>query len=405
MKIAFVDNLQVGGGLSRFSLLLCKSLIELEDGIQIDYFIHCQNLKLVPELLSIKKVNVIVLNSTLPLNNAGKVILKLKSFLGIKTHINPVIDEIEKNVNEKYDVAFFPSAHMMERPNLKIPIVGTLHDFNWKYFFGRQIFSSDFVKKMDVEIVKWMQGGFTVCSAQDVVDEAKKLYPNVEKYPKVIHIAPVVVNTMVSELQSTEILSKLNINYPYIIFPGNFFPHKNHLNLFSAFYLLKQRAGFENYKLLLTGVNSEQVNYGVAEYRGVQLISVVKQDSDFDIRGLGYQSNEVIDVLIANAKLLVSPSIYEAICTPAMDAWNFGVPTAISDIAPFREHEKAWGVQSVYFDPMNPTDIADKLEACLNDYENTKKQGQISRDKMKAYGWGKVATSYLEVFKNAKENK
>ncbi len=405
MKIAFVDNLQVGGGLSRFSLLLCKSLIELEDGIQIDYFIHCQNLKLVPELLSIKKVNVIVLNSTLPLNNAGKVILKLKSFLGIKTHINPVIDEIEKNVNEKYDVAFFPSAHMMERPNLKIPIVGTLHDFNWKYFFGRQIFSSDFVKKMDVEIVKWMQGGFTVCSAQDVVDEAKKLYPNVEKYPKVIHIAPVVVNTMVSELQSTEILSKLNINYPYIIFPGNFFPHKNHLNLFSAFYLLKQRAGFENYKLLLTGVNSEQVNYGVAEYRGVQLISVVKQDSDFDIRGLGYQSNEVIDVLIANAKLLVSPSIYEAICTPAMDAWNFGVPTAISDIAPFREHEKAWGVQSVYFDPMNPTDIADKLEACLNDYENTKKQGQISRDKMKAYGWGKVATSYLEVFKNAIENK
>lgn len=405
MKIAFVDNLQVGGGLSRFSLLLCKSLIELDETIQIDYFIHSQNLKLVPELLSIKKVKVIVLQSTLSLNNIGKVFFKLKSFLGIKSIINPVIDEIEKSVNEKYDVAFFPSAHMMERPNLKIPIVGTLHDFNWKYFFGRQIFSSDFVKKMDFEIVKWMKGGFTVCSAQDVVDEAKKLYPNVEIYPKVIHIAPVVVNTKVSELQSNETLKKLNINYPYIIFPGNFFPHKNHLNLFTAFYLLKQRAGLENYKLLLTGVNSEQFNYGIAEYRGIQLISEVKQNSDFDVRGLGYQSNEVIDVLIANAKLLVSPSIYEAICTPAMDAWNFGVPTAISDIAPFREHEKAWGVQSVYFDPMNPTDIANKIEACLNDYENTKKQGQISRDKMKAYGWDKVATSYLEVFKNAIENK
>lgn len=405
MKIAFVDNLQVGGGLSRFSLLLCKSLIELDETIQIDYFIHSQNLKLVPELLSIKKINVIVLKSTLPLNNTGKVFFKLKSYLGIKSLSNPVIDEIQKSVNEKYNVAFFPSAHMMERPTLKIPIVGTLHDFNWKYFFGRQIFSSDFVKKMDVEIIKWMQGGFTVCSAQDVVDEAKKLYPNVELYPKVIHIAPVVVNKMVSELQSTEILNKLNINYPYIIFPGNFFPHKNHLNLFTAFYLLKQRAGFENYKLLLTGVNSEQVNYGVAEYRGVQLISEVKQISDFDVRGLGYQSNEVIDVLIANAKLLVSPSIYEAICTPAMDAWNFGVPTAISDIAPFKEHEKVWGVQSVYFDPMNPTDIANKIEACLNDYENTKKQGQISRNKMSAYGWNKVATSYLEVFKNAIENK
>ncbi len=405
MKIAFVDNLQVGGGLSRFSLLLCKSLVQLDETIQIDYLIHSQNLKLVPELLSIKKVNVIVLKSTLPLSFLGKVLFKIKFLLGNKSFLNPVIAEIEKIVDEKYNVAFFPSAHMMERPDLRIPIVGTLHDFNWKYFFGRQIFSTDFVKKMDVEIVKWMRGGYTVCSAQDVVDEAKKLYPEVKRYPKVIHIAPVVVNTTVSENKSTEILNQLNINYPYIIFPGNFFPHKNHLNLFTAFYLLKQRAGFDKYKLLLTGVNSEQVNYGVAEYRGVRLISEIKHETDFNVRGLGYQSNEVIDVLIANARLLVSPSIYEAICTPAMDAWNFGVPTAISDIAPFREHEKAWGVQSVYFDPMNPLDIADKLEACLNDYENTKKQGQISKDKMKEYGWEKVAASYFEVFKNAVENK
>ena len=405
MKIAFVDNLQVGGGLSRFSLLLCKNLVDLDETIQIDYLIHSQNLKLIPELLFIKKVNVIVLKSTLPLNFLGKVLFKMKSFLGNKSLHNPVIAEIEKIVDQKYNVAFFPSAHMMERPNLKIPIVGTLHDFNWKYFFGRQIFSTDFVKKMDVEIIKWMQGGYTVSSAQDVVDEAKKLYPEVKRYPKVIHIAPVVVNTTVSENKSTEILNQLNINYPYIIFPGNFFPHKNHLNLFTAFYLLKQRAGFDKYKLLLTGINSEQVNYGVAEYRGVRLISDITHETDFNIRGLGYQSNEVIDVLIANARILVSPSIYEAICTPAMDAWNFGVPTAISDIAPFREHEKAWGVQSVYFDPMNPLDIADKLEACLNDYESTKKQGEISKEKMRAYSWEKVAASYFEVFKNAVENK
>jgi glycosyltransferase involved in cell wall biosynthesis len=121
--------------------------------------------------------------------------------------------------------------------------------------------------------------------------------------------------------------------------------------------------------------------------------------------GLGYQTNECIDVLIANAQLLVSPSIYEAICTPAMDAWNFGVPTAISDIPPFREHEKAWGIHSVFFDPMNPKDMAEKIENALIDYENTKANGKLSREKMLNYGWEKVTEGYLAIFKKAIDKK
>jgi len=401
MKIAFVDNLQVGGGLSRFSLLLCKSLIEKDETIQIDYFIHSQNLKLVPELLSIRNVKVIVLKSTLPLSFLGKVAFKVSSILGIKYNENPVIAEVEKMVNQKYDLAYFPSAHMMERPSLNIPIVGTIHDFNWKYFFGRQIFSKSFVKKMDTEIVKWMNGGYNVCSAQDVVDEAQKLYPGMARYPEVVHIAPVIFNSEISESRSKEILNELNINYPYIIFPGNFFPHKNHLNLFTAFYLLKQKEAFKHFKLLLTGMNSDQVALAKAEYRGVRLLSEINSTEDFDIMGMGYQTNEYNDVLIANATLLVSPSIYEAICTPGMDAWNFGVPTAISDIPPFREHEKAWGIHSVFFDPMNPKDIAEKIENALVDYETTKANGKLSREKMLNYGWEKVTEGYLAIFKKA----
>ena len=75
--------------------------------------------------------------------------------------------------------------------------------------------------------------------------------------------------------RSAQILQSLHIDYPYIIFPGNFFPHKNHLNLFTAFYLLKQKPGFENYKLI-TGMNSEQVPYGIAEYRGAAVVAQCK---------------------------------------------------------------------------------------------------------------------------------
>jgi glycosyltransferase involved in cell wall biosynthesis len=123
------------------------------------------------------------------------------------------------------------------------------------------------------------------------------------------------------------------------------------------------------------------------------------------VLGMGYQKNEVIDALISKAKLLVSPSIYEAICTPAMDAWNFGTPTAISDIPPFREHEKVWGIRSAFFDPMNPANIADVLEKYLGEYDKAMDDARISRINMQKYGWKEVTSGYMAVFENAMQQK
>jgi glycosyltransferase involved in cell wall biosynthesis len=403
MRLAFIDNLQVGGGLSRFSLLLCKALIDHDRQLQIDFFTHYDNLNRIPEVKELgSRVNVQVLNSTLPPPFAVGLLSKLSSKLGwtIKKQ-DPVLKEIESRVSGDYDLAYFPSAHMMPRPNLPIPIVGTIHDFNWKYFFGRQIFGTSFVETMDEEILKWMDMGATICSSFDVVDEARKLYPGAKGFPNVVHIAPVVVNTQIPEDKADAILRKLDITFPYLLFPGNFFPHKNHLNLFTAFSLLKKRKGFADYKLILTGLNSDQVGKGIAETRGVRLLTKNSDSDEYDVLGLGYQPNEVIDTLIQKAKLLVSPSIYEAICTPGMDAWNFGTPTAISDIPPFREHEKVWGIRSAFFNPMDPGNIADTLEEYLNRYSDAAEDGRISKANMAKYTWDKVAAGYLDIFKNA----
>lgn len=405
MRLAFVDNLAVGGGISRFSYLLCKSLAEHSPGIHIDYFVHYDNIQRTPELLTIgPNVKIILLKSTKPQSTGRKVWNRLRKKLQVPVNESA---RLKKEIEEKvsgYDLAYFPSAHMMEKPTLKMPVVGTLHDFNWKYFFGQAIFPLPFVKMMDKEIIKWMQG-HNVCSSYDVISEAKKLYPGAVRYPTVVHIAPVVMNRQITEERAAEILMNLNIAYPYIIFPGNFFPHKNHLNLFTAFFLLKQKPGFNDYKLILTGMNSEQVPYGIVEYRGVRLITQINEDTIYDVRGMGYQPNETIDALIKKAKLLVSPSIYEAICTPAMDAWSFGTPTAISDIPAFREHETAWGITSAYFDPMDPENIATVMEKALVNYASTSADGILSKKKMEAYTWKEVANGYLEVFRNALEKK
>jgi glycosyltransferase involved in cell wall biosynthesis len=145
-------------------------------------------------------------------------------------------------------------------------------------------------------------------------------------------------------------------------------------------------------------MNSEQLSKGIAGTRGVQLQTKNSPVPGYDVIGMGYQDNETIDALISNAKLLVSPSIYEAICTPGMDAWNFGTPTAISDIPPFREHEATWGIRSAFFNPMDPANIADVLEGYLNDYDKALEDGNNSRISMSSYTWNEVSKRYMDIF-------
>ncbi len=403
MKIAFVDNLSVGGGLSRFSLKLCQSLIEKYSDLQIDYYIHRGNLKQIPEINFIgNRVVVKVLESSKQKNKilffCSRVIKKLFKY---NFYYKNDIEEIEKIIGTEYTLAYFPCAHMMQMPNLKIPMVATIHDFNWRYFFGVEIFDNKFTKFMDLEIQKWLSTASCISSSNDVIEEAKLMYPNVKQYPTVIPIAQVVISKMLNNEVADVHLKNLQIDFPYIIFPGHFYPHKNHLNLFTAFYLLKQNPLFSKYKLVLTGVGTNKVEKAIATYRGLR--KIVNADEEYNVIGMGYQPNEVLDALIMKASLLVSPSIYEAICTPAMDAWSFATPTAISNIAPFTEHEKTWGVKTAYFDPMNPHNIAEVLTKCLLNIDSIKANAKISQQKLLEYNWDRIAEQYMKVFLNAKK--
>ena len=68
MKLAYIDSLPVGGGLSRYSLGLCKNLLRYDETIQIDYYIHSDNASKMKELFGLDRLNVYVLKSTLPTN-------------------------------------------------------------------------------------------------------------------------------------------------------------------------------------------------------------------------------------------------------------------------------------------------------------------------------------------------
>jgi glycosyltransferase involved in cell wall biosynthesis len=396
-KLAFVDCLSVGGGLSRYSIALCLILSKHCKYLEIDFYTHEDNLNKLEELFGKDRINVIVLASTRKRSwLMTKLYFRADKFLNRDKYFR-LFKELRAIVDNKYQVAFFPTAYMMKRPSLKIPMVGAFHDFNWKYLFGMPIFNKTFIDNIDSENKSWLLESYNICVSNFILNELKKFHGGGAEKIVQIPLGNPLLDVGIDDDVEKVFLKSMDINFPYLIFPGNYYPHKNHINLFAAFSLLVQRPGFNNIKLILTGGGTEHFKFAKAMSHG----AVVSNQKDFNILGLGYVGNDFVNILIKNALLLVSPSLYEAQCMPGMDAWMLGTPTAISDIEPFRENEIIYSIKSAFFNPLDPIDIADTIDSCLRNYEETKRNADYSQIKFSEYSTVDVVEKYMDVFRKA----
>ncbi len=122
---------------------------------------------------------------------------------------------------------------------------------------------------------------------------------------------------------------------PFLLYPANRWPHKNHARLFEAFALVRRER--PELRLVLTGAGHE----GKPVPDGV------------DARGL-VPPGELVE-LYRSAAALVYPSLYEGFGIPALEAMACGCPVAVSRVASLPE---VCGDDAVYFDPASAEDIA-----------------------------------------------
>jgi glycosyltransferase involved in cell wall biosynthesis len=120
---------------------------------------------------------------------------------------------------------------------------------------------------------------------------------------------------------------------PFLLYPANRWPHKNHERLFEAFAAL--RAEQPELRLVLTGTGHANVPDGV------------------DARGR--VSPEALVDLYRRAHAVVFASLYEGFGQPVLEALACACPVACSDLPPLRE---VAGDAAVYFDPNDAASIA-----------------------------------------------
>jgi len=122
---------------------------------------------------------------------------------------------------------------------------------------------------------------------------------------------------------------------PFLLYPANRWPHKNHRRLFEAFAIVRRER--PELRLVLTGSGHE----GKPTPPGVEL--------------RGWVSLDELAELYRRAAALVFPSLYEGFGQPPLEAMACGCPVAVSRVASLPE---ICGDAAEYFDPGSPDDIA-----------------------------------------------
>jgi glycosyltransferase involved in cell wall biosynthesis len=129
---------------------------------------------------------------------------------------------------------------------------------------------------------------------------------------------------------------------PFLLYPANRWPHKNHERLFAAFALVRRER--PDLRLVLTGAGHDELALpDGAESRGhVSLDELVE--------------------LYRSAQALVYPSLYEGFGIPCVEAMACGCPVACSRVASLPE---VCGDAAVYFDPLSIEEIARGIDDVL----------------------------------------
>jgi len=159
---------------------------------------------------------------------------------------------------------------------------------------------------------------------------------------------------------------------PFLLYPANGWPHKNHARLLEAFALLKRER--PELRLVLTGSGLESLSTAP----GVEVRGHVPRD-------------ELVR-LYQTAGALVFPSLYEGFGLPPLEAMACGCPVAVARAGALPE---ACADAARYFDPTKPEEIADAVRDVLANPAELAKRGLA---RARGFTWDDCARRHDDVY-------
>jgi glycosyltransferase involved in cell wall biosynthesis len=176
----------------------------------------------------------------------------------------------------------------------------------------------------------------------------------------------------------------------YLFYPANFWRHKNHEMLLTAFLMARAAALPPHIKVVLTGALSERMKELAAAADALGLKDCVVF--------AGFLPETDFAALLKNCLAVVFPSLYEGFGMPVIEAMAAGCPVACSDRTSLPEVASE---AALLFDPRIPSQIADALVRIATDEKL--RASLIARGRLRAAFFGdskQMADEYWSIFTN-----
>lgn len=170
-----------------------------------------------------------------------------------------------------------------------------------------------------------------------------------------IPIAPTSGPTVAPEA-GLRVLDRLGVRPDgYILYPANFWTHKNHLRLIEAFRAFVERTQ-SDMKLVLTGDPASPL--------GADIAAVARTSPGESVMMPGHLPADDFAAVLGSARALVFPSLYEGFGMPLVEAMQRGVPVAAAWNASLPEVSNR---AALLFDPLDTGAVSRAIEAVLRD--------------------------------------
>lgn len=271
-----------------------------------------------------------------------------------------------------------------------VPTVCTIYDLQYRTY--PEFFAAEDVENRDRTFMEAVDRATLLVAISEYSRRAAiahgKLDPN---QIETIHLH-VSLDTLGAEKSDRSILARLQLEPgKYLLYPANFWKHKNHEMLLTAFGIARRNGLADDVRLVCTGAPNARQQWLIQAVRDMGLAERVLFP--------GYLSNAQLLALVTHSAGIIFPSLYEGFGLPVIEAMANSVPVACSDVTSLPE---VAGDAAIMFDPRVPEQIADAMISLAQDIPLKTKLIAAGKARARSFSDSRLlADQYWNVFERA----
>jgi glycosyltransferase involved in cell wall biosynthesis len=233
-----------------------------------------------------------------------------------------------------------------------------------------------------------------VTASQWVKDDIVQQYGTNPEKIQVIPWAPPTRFYSSSEETEFQILrERYGLPEKFILYPAVIWPHKNHIRLFEAIALLRDKHNL-TVPLVCTG-SAVRDQVGVLETH-IRRLGLANQ-----VHFLGFLPGDELRCMYQMCASVIVPTLFEAASGPVFEAWQEGAPVACSTVTSLPEQV---GNAALLFDPESIEAIANAIRALFTNDDLCKEYSLKGRRRLTDFKWDRTAKAYRAVYRrNARQ--